>query len=131
MSDIRCSFCGLERERSQVMISGPRVYICGDCVQLCAQIVFEQRDFAGPLKEISVFSALTTDIESTRRRVRKLESAIKTVANAVAGVLPAPHSIACMWCDAQLDDREAAREHTATCARHPAVIALRAREGAP
>lgn len=95
MSDIRCSFCGIERERSQAMISGPRVYICGDCVQLCAQIVFEQRDFAGPIKEIS------------------------------------GHSIACMWCDAQLDDREAAREHTATCARHPAVIALRARDGAP
>ena len=37
---IRCSFCG-KREGQVQMIAGPDVYICGDCVQACSELLLD------------------------------------------------------------------------------------------
>ena len=36
---IHCSFCGKEKEEVIKMISGPSVFICDECVDLCNDIV--------------------------------------------------------------------------------------------
>ena len=37
---IRCSFCG-KREGQVQMIAGPGVYICGECVQACSELLLD------------------------------------------------------------------------------------------
>jgi hypothetical protein len=37
--EIRCSFCGKEREDVVKMVSGPDVHICNECVEICNEIV--------------------------------------------------------------------------------------------
>lgn len=107
MTDLfRCSFCGV-------------VQLCAE--QLGAEIVVERRDSAGPVKQ----AAETRELEDARRRVSKLESAIKAIAREVTQLIPGPLSIRCMWCDILLDSKDMAREHVATCERHPAVVELR------
>ena len=36
-----CSFCGQRREQVRKLISGPRVFICDECVGLCVGILEE------------------------------------------------------------------------------------------
>ncbi|CZV40381.1 ClpX C4-type zinc finger protein [Enterobacter asburiae] len=39
----KCSFCGIDdKSLKGVMIAGPGVSICSDCVKLCVDIVFEK-----------------------------------------------------------------------------------------
>lgn len=40
-SDLPCSFCGKPPLKVKKMVSGPRVAICNECVQLCWDIIFE------------------------------------------------------------------------------------------
>ncbi len=42
---IRCSFCGKKQEQVNRIIAGPNVYICNDCVSLCAGILQEELSF--------------------------------------------------------------------------------------
>ena len=35
----RCSFCGKEQTEVRTLISGPGVFICDECVQLCQEII--------------------------------------------------------------------------------------------
>ncbi len=37
-----CSFCGKSQKEVRVLIAGPTVFICNDCVDLCNDIVAEQ-----------------------------------------------------------------------------------------
>lgn len=41
---IRCSFCGKRKGQVQI-IAGPGVYICGECVQACSQLLQDQGGF--------------------------------------------------------------------------------------
>ncbi|WIG58942.1 MAG: Aspartate carbamoyltransferase [Ktedonobacterales bacterium] len=42
---VRCSFCGKSREQVNAMIAGPGgVHICNECVDLCLQIIEEERN---------------------------------------------------------------------------------------
>ena len=36
---VRCSFCGKTQDQVARLISGPGVYICDTCVELCMDIV--------------------------------------------------------------------------------------------
>ena len=45
---IRCSFCG-KREGQVQMIAGPGVYICGDCVEACSELLHEQEHSHGEM----------------------------------------------------------------------------------
>ncbi|APZ53708.1 ClpX C4-type zinc finger protein [Salipiger abyssi] len=38
---LRCSFCGKPQNEVQKLIAGPSVFICNECVSLCADICNE------------------------------------------------------------------------------------------
>jgi len=39
MDDFHCSFCGKRRAEVRKLISGPRVFICNECVVMCREII--------------------------------------------------------------------------------------------
>ncbi len=40
---IRCSFCGKTQDQVRKLIAGPNgVYICDDCIDICAEIIEEE-----------------------------------------------------------------------------------------
>lgn len=41
---LKCSFCGKTQEQVRKLIAGPNVYICDECVELCADIIDEEYD---------------------------------------------------------------------------------------
>lgn len=45
---LTCSFCGKTREQVRKLIAGPTVYICDECVDLCQEILAEERAAPGP-----------------------------------------------------------------------------------
>ena len=40
---LRCSFCGKSQHEVRKLIAGPTVYICNDCVEVCLDIIAEDR----------------------------------------------------------------------------------------
>lgn len=42
-NEIRCSFCGKSQSEVDKIIQGPGVYICNECVDLCKEIIDEER----------------------------------------------------------------------------------------
>ncbi len=40
---LACSFCGKDSTRVELLIAGPAVYICGECVALCNDIIAKAR----------------------------------------------------------------------------------------
>ncbi len=41
---VKCSFCGKGQDDVQKLIAGPAVYICDECIELCGNIVQEDRE---------------------------------------------------------------------------------------
>lgn len=39
----RCSFCGHSQEEVKTLVSGPGVFICDECIELCKAIVEKSR----------------------------------------------------------------------------------------
>ena len=55
---IRCSFCGKTQDQVRKMIAGSNgVYICDDCIELCAEILEEELDDAENTKGIRISAA--------------------------------------------------------------------------
>ena len=48
-TQLRCSFCGKTQDQVQKLIAGSRkdVYICDECVDLCAELLEEELDYEG------------------------------------------------------------------------------------
>ena len=42
-STLRCSFCGKSQDEVEKIIAGPTVYICNECIELCNDIIEEER----------------------------------------------------------------------------------------
>src|SRR5262245_66307662 len=40
---LRCSFCGKSQSEVKKLIAGPSVHICGECVNICSEIVADAR----------------------------------------------------------------------------------------
>jgi hypothetical protein len=40
---LRCSFCGKTQSEVEKLIAGPQVYICNECIQLCNEILEEEK----------------------------------------------------------------------------------------
>lgn len=40
---IHCSFCGKRDDEVEVLVAGPTVFICDGCVEICQQVVTEDR----------------------------------------------------------------------------------------
>ncbi|HKM99833.1 MAG TPA: ClpX C4-type zinc finger protein [Candidatus Binataceae bacterium] len=36
---LRCSFCGKDDDHVQFLLAGPKVFICGECVDKCVEII--------------------------------------------------------------------------------------------
>lgn len=51
-SALRCSFCGKGQKEVKKLIAGPGVYICDECIDLCMDIIDEEKD-----KEVAVKGA--------------------------------------------------------------------------
>lgn len=41
---LRCSFCGKTQREVKKLIAGPGVYICDECIDLCNDIIVEEKD---------------------------------------------------------------------------------------
>lgn len=39
---LKCSFCGKPQEQVRKLVAGPGVYICDECIELCAEIIEEE-----------------------------------------------------------------------------------------
>lgn len=44
--EVTCSFCGKSQDEVKKLIAGPTVYICNECIDLCNEIVTEDRQQA-------------------------------------------------------------------------------------
>ena len=40
---LKCSFCGKSQKQVIKLIAGPGVYICDECIELCVEIIEEER----------------------------------------------------------------------------------------
>ena len=46
---VKCSFCGTPQKQLKKLIAGPGVYICGECVDLCVNLLkLDFTDAEGP-----------------------------------------------------------------------------------
>lgn len=51
-SDVfKCSFCGKSQKQVERLISGPGVYICEECIELCNEIIAEEIQAAQPVAQ--------------------------------------------------------------------------------
>jgi ATP-dependent Clp protease ATP-binding subunit ClpX len=41
---LRCSFCGKSQNEVKKLIAGPGVYVCDECIELCNDIIAEERE---------------------------------------------------------------------------------------
>ena len=52
---VRCSFCKKTQDQVRKIIAGPDVYICDECVDICAEIMEEEfQDFGRDDTEINL-----------------------------------------------------------------------------
>jgi len=47
----KCSFCGKSQKQVERLISGPGVYICEECIELCNEIIAEEIQAAAPAEK--------------------------------------------------------------------------------
>ena len=40
---LKCSFCGKSQKQVIKLIAGPGVYICDECIELCVEIIEEEK----------------------------------------------------------------------------------------
>ena len=40
---LHCSFCGKSASQVERLIAGPKVYICNECIQLCDEIIQDEK----------------------------------------------------------------------------------------
>ena len=77
-----CSFCGKSQHDVQQLIAGPAVLICGDCVNLCSEIIEEKRDNPDPAtkqaREIKLeeLKQLRSDVARLHEGLAKIEQKI-------------------------------------------------------
>ena len=56
----RCSFCTKDADSVGTLVAGAGVFICNECVDLCAQLVKDKKD-AGPLPRVPVWEQVDDD----------------------------------------------------------------------
>ena len=62
---VRCSFCGKHQEQVDRIIAGPGAYICNECIQLCMNILNEDRE-----EQPNSSAADMPDVIPTPREIR-------------------------------------------------------------
>src|SRR6266581_3694504 len=51
---LRCSFCNKDQRDVKKLIAGPTVYICDECVDICLDIIAEEREPDEPKAKVEV-----------------------------------------------------------------------------
>ena len=46
--ELHCSFCGRSQAEVKRLIAGPGVYICNECVEICADLLHDGGGIGGP-----------------------------------------------------------------------------------
>ena len=41
---LKCSFCGKNQDQVKILIAGPGVYICDECIELCSEIISDETE---------------------------------------------------------------------------------------
>ncbi|MDO5645301.1 MAG: ATP-dependent Clp protease ATP-binding subunit ClpX [Dermabacter sp.] len=82
----KCSFCGKSQKQVERLISGPHVYICEECIELCNEIIAEENQSAGSGAEAAkeaklpspreIFDFLETHIVGQEAAKRALSVAV-------------------------------------------------------
>jgi ATP-dependent Clp protease ATP-binding subunit ClpX len=62
-TELSCSFCGKGEGQVIKLIAGPAVYICNECIALCADIIADEHGKAAGIPGINVDQALPTPAE--------------------------------------------------------------------
>jgi ATP-dependent protease Clp ATPase subunit len=86
MDDFHCSFCGKRRSEVRKLVSGPRVFICNECVVLC-------RDIIGPRPAPSV-----TEPSQPERTTADLPAQLMTDDEDVTAEKKPPDESHCSFC---------------------------------
>lgn len=55
---VYCSFCGKHRDEVHLMIAGPQVQICDECVGLCVELVEQHKSGKSNMTEAELQAAL-------------------------------------------------------------------------
>jgi hypothetical protein len=122
--DFCCSFCGKPRRQVAVLISGPRVFICDECVGICVDVLVDEKS-KGRLEvigeRVDAMAKLQAERDEAQDELGKLRRIVKRIEDALG---PPPVKIKCLWCNLDLESRDVAKEHVGSCEKHPAVIKL-------
>ena len=83
-SSLRCSFCSKSQSEVRKLIAGPNVYICDECIEICTDIIDEERDLEEREGQVSDLNQRLITVESrlaeTRRRGESLEESLEKTA---------------------------------------------------
>ena len=60
--DLRCSFCGRTQAEVKRLIAGPGVYICNECIEICADLIGGEEEEAA-LQGLETMDKLPTPAE--------------------------------------------------------------------
>ena len=71
MPDNRCSFCTKDADSVETLVAGAGVFICNECVDLCAQLV-KGRKAAGPSPRVPVWEQV--DDEALLAHLPRIEA---------------------------------------------------------
>ncbi len=77
MDKLKCSFCNKPQEQVRKLIAGPNVYICDECIALCADIIVDEfqdelyDDFAKELPKPKEIKAFLDDYVISQERAKK------------------------------------------------------------
>jgi hypothetical protein len=80
----RCSFCGKSQEQVKTLVSGPGVFICDECIQLCQTIIAKK-----PATQESLGSLLPENVatETLLKTLAGYEGAFERVDAAMQDVV--------------------------------------------
>ncbi len=79
--ELTCSFCGKPQSQVRRLIAGPDVYICDECVDLCAEILMQEfpelkeradLDFGGKLPKPKEIASALSDYVIDQDRAKKI-----------------------------------------------------------
>ena len=69
---VRCSFCGRSTEAVEKMITGPSVHICSHCVEMCNEILREDKNALHAAAQPGSFPTPQQMKDEVRRRIEDL-----------------------------------------------------------
>ena len=70
-----CSFCGKSQHEVRKLIAGPTVFICDECVDLCSNIVHEEKKKIAPADvKVEILELTQTALTNINKTTAQLAS---------------------------------------------------------